>query len=51
MELGDKAKHREVTIASDDYVLRGPVKSYMPIFDSENGALRLDSIVFWEGTL
>ena len=47
-ELGIRAKHREVSAAGDAFTLREPAKPYTPIFDGENGSLRLNNSVFWE---
>ena len=50
LELGIKAKYREMRAAGDTYTLREPVTPYTPIFGGENALLRINNGVFWERT-
>ena len=51
IELGLKAKYRDVSEAAGTYTLREPAVPYMPIFGCKSDLLRLNNAVFWERTL
>jgi len=48
LDLGIKARHRDVAEIDGTHTLRQPSKLYRAIFDSENGPLRAENTVFWE---
>ena len=51
LELGIKAKNRDVSEAAGTYTLRESRMPYRPIFDGKNEPLRLKNTVFWERSL
>ena len=48
IELGVKAKHREIVQSDGTYTLREESETYGGDFASENDMLRLDNTISWE---
>jgi hypothetical protein len=51
VELGLKAKYRDVSEAAGAYTLREPATPYRPIFESKNDVLSLKNAVYWDRTI
>ena len=51
LELGIKARRREIGVAGETFALREPARPYVALFNGKNEALRPENTLYWEECL